>query len=360
MSTARNDSLDICRGIAMFLVVFGHVIQCYSKTPEQYLSNRIYLMIYTFHMPLFMLISGILYKKSVTNKHASVKKSTWQLLYPYFLWGGVILAVEILINLFIGGMNDIAITITQTITSFSPYWFLLSLWMSSIIAVICYKLSSNPFIQNCLLCATALIWFLSGFRDRDGWMNIFFVIGFLLSDAYFKYLNQAKTILHQKSIIFGTLSLCGFLILCRNIGSDSILYIAGYGNFLSLTSIIRWSLFFLRACLGCITVFMCSVVISEGIDNESKICAFCCKIGKSTLVIFLIQKVLIEYIGRIVVRLMGCQYPGILLSSVFLYTFLAVILAIIYLTLIYVAGNQILKRRVLRQLLLGMFDAYPD
>lgn len=90
MNNAREDTIDCIRGIAIFLVILGHVLQCFSCNSDQYLTNKIYLNIYSFHMPLFMFISGVVYKKSLISGHANLKRRTVQLIYPYILWGGTV------------------------------------------------------------------------------------------------------------------------------------------------------------------------------------------------------------------------------------------------------------------------------
>ena len=61
----RNVSLDIAKGILIFLVVWGHSIQMgfgygYGEA-GLYMQDVIYRGIYSFHMPLFMAISGYLF-----------------------------------------------------------------------------------------------------------------------------------------------------------------------------------------------------------------------------------------------------------------------------------------------------------
>ena len=51
--------LDALKCFAMFLVIWGHVIQ-YGVT--DYLENDIHIGIYSFHMPLFFFLSGITLK----------------------------------------------------------------------------------------------------------------------------------------------------------------------------------------------------------------------------------------------------------------------------------------------------------
>lgn len=55
----RNTTIDILKGIAIILVVYGHVIQR-SMSPYEIDAhlNPVFKLIYTFHMPLFFFLSG--------------------------------------------------------------------------------------------------------------------------------------------------------------------------------------------------------------------------------------------------------------------------------------------------------------
>ena len=79
----RDVSLDIAKGILIFLVVWGHSIQFglgyeYGDAGK-YWHDYVYRAIYTFHMPLFMAISGYLFyysnKKSFKDVITSRLKS---------------------------------------------------------------------------------------------------------------------------------------------------------------------------------------------------------------------------------------------------------------------------------------------
>ena len=63
-SAQRNQIIDICRGIGIFLVLYGHAIEVTfmgkaTLTETQFQQWKI---IYSFHMPLFFFISGSLHK----------------------------------------------------------------------------------------------------------------------------------------------------------------------------------------------------------------------------------------------------------------------------------------------------------
>lgn len=68
MSKQRNLYFDIVKGIAIILVVIGHCIQYGSGTKmltERLFYNALsFRAIYSFHMSLFMLVSGYLFWNS--------------------------------------------------------------------------------------------------------------------------------------------------------------------------------------------------------------------------------------------------------------------------------------------------------
>lgn len=68
----RDFTLDMAKGILIILVVMGHSIQ-YSfgsswLMSERFFDDTVFKAIYSFHMPLFMMISGYLFFNS--NKKA--------------------------------------------------------------------------------------------------------------------------------------------------------------------------------------------------------------------------------------------------------------------------------------------------
>lgn len=65
MSNKRIEWIDSTRGIAILLVVVGHVVGGYTGNyglPEyQRIIDIVVDVIYTFHMPLFFMISGYVF-----------------------------------------------------------------------------------------------------------------------------------------------------------------------------------------------------------------------------------------------------------------------------------------------------------
>lgn len=88
----RSIYLDLIKAIAIILVVFGHCIQYGSGSEfylsESYFGNWIFKCIYSFHMPLFALISGYLFYFSLSRRGSilSLKREIVSVLIPVLAW----------------------------------------------------------------------------------------------------------------------------------------------------------------------------------------------------------------------------------------------------------------------------------
>lgn len=77
MGTGRMNYIDVAKGIGIILVVFAHV----NYTPE------VLVFIYSFHMPLFFLISGMLFDKNKYPDFISFFKRRIKTLFiPYVIY----------------------------------------------------------------------------------------------------------------------------------------------------------------------------------------------------------------------------------------------------------------------------------
>jgi fucose 4-O-acetylase-like acetyltransferase len=98
----RVTELDMAKGTAMVLVVVGHVVSRNNYAPgaEWYLDFR--ALIYLFHMPLFMALSGMALGLSWRHREAwgqvgtLVGKRVKQLMVPFIVFGVLIVAGKLL------------------------------------------------------------------------------------------------------------------------------------------------------------------------------------------------------------------------------------------------------------------------
>jgi len=123
----RLKYIDIAKGIAIILVVLGHI---------DFGDNFVCNWIYSFHMPIFFIISGFFITSKTINIKDNIIVESKKLLYPYFSFS--ILALLYLIIKFILGSIDfsvlsVAIIDTITLNGYSALWFLPTLFFSKIL-----------------------------------------------------------------------------------------------------------------------------------------------------------------------------------------------------------------------------------
>lgn len=83
---------DVLKCFAIFLVILGHIIATYDNRVYDAPINQ---WIYSFHMPLFMMLSGIFFKYALMKPFKQLLKGKIiQLLVPLCTWGVILLFVE--------------------------------------------------------------------------------------------------------------------------------------------------------------------------------------------------------------------------------------------------------------------------
>lgn len=109
----RNPKLDFIKGIAIILVVIGHVVsQIWNTEPDIYENSLLFRFCYSFHMPLFVFISGWICRLTIKKDIRWLINRIRRIGIPYVI---MILTVFVILR------NG---SISQFILS-APYWYLL-------------------------------------------------------------------------------------------------------------------------------------------------------------------------------------------------------------------------------------------
>lgn len=93
----RVEWIDVYKGMLIIFVVLGHSLQeIYTANQIDFTTSRIRNIIYSFHMPAFMAMSGYLvYRINVKyDIIAIIKKRFLQLIVPLLLWTGIMSFVK--------------------------------------------------------------------------------------------------------------------------------------------------------------------------------------------------------------------------------------------------------------------------
>lgn len=192
-TNGRIQVWDVLKFILIFLVIWGHCIDkllssnCYDST--------IFRIIYSFHMPLFMMISGYFSLSSMNLKFLGfLKKKFWQLIYPCIIWGSILWVVLEINNSFHYGHKEISLLgLLQDFYWLADFWFLKSLFICYVIAYTgSHLIHKRYWIPTTLFISQLISPFFVSFMYPS------FVIGMELRQNKF-LLNKLK---HNNYIIF--------------------------------------------------------------------------------------------------------------------------------------------------------------
>ena len=209
--------INILRGFAIFLIVFGHAIG-YSnglKEVSRYLSS--------FYVPLFFLISGYLFNEKKEEKMSTyIKRKAKRILIPYFvfailslipyyLFGG-----EIQENL--NSKNSISNNILgsictvfygsghgNTLSQNSPLWFLPCYFIVVVIAKFAYDKTKN-------------------FKYKSAVLALFFLI---IGGIVYKYFNIAYPFGFETALVMLYFYFLGHQLKQINVSSNKVRFALG-------------------------------------------------------------------------------------------------------------------------------------
>lgn len=113
----RIESFDILKGIGIVLMIVGHLLMGQG--------TKIFDIIYSFHMPLFFIVTGFFYKQDSLSK--LFKKNIDQLFSLY-----LVMCVIIIFLTQVQQSHDIKTDLIRTMKGMGPGWFLLAMFWARI------------------------------------------------------------------------------------------------------------------------------------------------------------------------------------------------------------------------------------
>ena len=149
----RIKYLDYLKAFAIYLVVYGHLLCDYA---DEQASSPVCITIYSFHMALFMSLSGYFFQSSLKKSFTEVLKSkAVQLLIPLIAW-------DIIKTLVYAALNpDTATAIVEHyIRKGGPlhgFWYLKTLFILYIANYLIYKVVKKDWVAAIVSCTIFLI-----------------------------------------------------------------------------------------------------------------------------------------------------------------------------------------------------------
>lgn len=271
----RIEFLDVAKGLAVLLVIVGHM-------PDEYIKSEIKQWIYSFHVPVFFIISGVIMGMNVNWIQCGIKdfirKKTVSLLKPYLIYSVLSLVV-------VGLKNGLIVVFKYIIWVFcgvgiGTLWFLPVLWGAEIIFVLIKKRVKRERRVICLLAFVVVLYNYLNISDSKNmiihciglvtnvWIDAIIGFFFVSLGYYFCICYQKHKLQKRKMIILMLLFFSISFLLYRY--NDVDVHYARIGNPI---------LFLINAVVGSVGL----IIFSKYISGKSKVMCF---LGKNSLIIY--------------------------------------------------------------------------
>lgn len=190
-----NEDLDFLKGIGIVFVVLGHCFT--SAIVEKYPTIEMCkLIIYTFHMPLFFIVSGYL-QGLKPYKLKKLKKislhQTRKLLLPYLVWSILLYVFYFFINKLSVGTIPEDITLnpfklllnifTYKVVTGNVLWFVYILFLISVVSYFIHCLISRKSVSVMFVILVAAIGFIANSYMQE---DLFIIKRFAVMWIYYE------------------------------------------------------------------------------------------------------------------------------------------------------------------------------
>lgn len=202
-AAARLADLDRAKGLAILLVVFGHLVARRSP-PGVTWYEPLRIAVYLFHMPLFMYLSGYVTflsgaaRTPLARWPYLIRRRAARLLLPFVLFGITILCGKLVVAPF-AAVDNVPPNLWDGLwalvwdTKHSPatsVWYVAALFAFCVVTPLLLAFNRG----RALLAGTAMLLYLlplpsALYLDRIGSYFVFFVLGGLAADAGGRWLH---------------------------------------------------------------------------------------------------------------------------------------------------------------------------
>ena len=284
----RIEYLDVAKGIAIICIIIGHLG-----------SSQINRVVFTFHVPLFYIITGYFINTKYSIKEF-IKRKFKRLVIPYLITSMVIVLISYILsnNLYdvkrwvmasIYGAGDNHNFLGYSFQSIGAIWFLLSCFFGSIILRI--LLNTKKSIR---IISVTVLFIVGYFSAKIVWLPLsiqagfcavlFMYIGYLVNTYFDRY--RDIYLKHKKIII-----ICSCIIWIQ--------FIYNFKSFWLVHCDIGRGIIDIIGCLcACYIVVLISRIIKIKTRVLSKILKF---IGRSSLLILCIHVIELDLIPWIII-----------------------------------------------------------
>ncbi len=291
----RESWLDTCKGIAIILVVMGHIID--GNMAKGALSGHvweiIYNVIYLFHMPLFFVLSGVALAASKRkNLAGGGTESCLNLLILHLFWSSFMYIFKIVFASVANVVPERSLIESLLFYSVGPYWYIYVLMFYYLLFYL-FSQKVNKigciiiFLFSVLTAAILPSYFIddSLFKGRS-YHFLYHIVYFLLGYFIYCYKDKAISFLKSSNLVplISVLSVVIFVL------SDNIVVIPG-----------------IKLIMTCSVIFgIISLILKFRIVYENK---WLCYLGKNSIYIYLIHNYITVALRTLYIKV-GLNIPS--------------------------------------------------
>ncbi len=240
LNVKRIEWIDVCKGLGIFLVFIGH-------TNVSQLSRTLYDWIYSFHMPLFYMLSGLVFDKTKYNTFRKyINRRFKTLILPFFILNTILYIIAEVLNL-----DNVQPQATELLTGVLAMYFIRVLFISEVWYYFINQIGNKPFYKLVLI--AVVIYISSFFKESSvllryilpGLPLLYYGIGNIFKDSIKACVNNATA---RRLVLCFMLSVLFSLILLPyrkfTVFMDIILALSGILSLISVGVLLQRTNFF--------------------------------------------------------------------------------------------------------------------
>lgn len=210
----RFQWIDFAKGVGIILVVYGHVARGIVNAGIPYTGYNHGMFdrfLYSFHMPLFFFLSGLMFVESLKKygRMGLAFRRVDALLYPYLVWSVLQGGIEVLLSSFTNSSLSFTDVSTHILVPRAQFWFLYALFFVSVAATILYQ-STRTSATACVLVFSIVMFVLQDYFSAL--VPLHYVARYLVYFAFGVSLMSCRAPAERHSRAFLAVSFFAFLL----------------------------------------------------------------------------------------------------------------------------------------------------
>ena len=226
----RIEWIDLCKGIAIILVVIGHMFRGFTSSGMYNKYNEIFsyidYTIYSFHMPLFFIISGVLYRKgrkinTVEKYWRFIRKKFNVLMIPYFIFSWIQIIIKLIMSSSVNNKVGYESFINILFKPIEQFWFLYVLMIIFMIMPIIDIIINNRIKTIVIVLIFIIVRILPiklGVIGNAFYNLLYFYVGCIIANIYGKLFKKNTCI--SLFIVYITINFVVYILPISNVLSN--------------------------------------------------------------------------------------------------------------------------------------------